>query len=69
VKWCNPPKEERRNNWFTVPPPPRDKIKEAHKWCVQQESKGCFYHHYTNTRWWFQYEKDAIMFAIKFSGL
>jgi len=67
VKWCNPPKEHRAA-WATVPPPGRDYIKEAHKWCIEQEGTSCFYHHYTNTRWWFESREDAVMFALMFTG-
>jgi len=68
MKWCNPPKEHRNSLWFVVPPPCRECIKDAHKWCVEQEADGCFYHHYTNTRWWFEFKEDAVIFALKFSG-
>lgn len=40
----------------------------AHRWCKEQESDGRFYWHYTNTRWWFEKEEDAMMFALKWGG-
>jgi len=68
MKWCNPPKEHRQNLWHVTPPCPRNSIKQSHKWCVEQESTGHFYHHYTNTKWWFENSEDAIMFALTWSG-
>jgi hypothetical protein len=65
--WCNKSKQERRKNWITVQAPDRSLTREAHAWCRQQPSRGRFYHHYTNTRWWFESELDAIMFALRWS--
>ena len=40
-------------------------ISKAHLWCKNHDSDGRFYWHYTNTRWWFEKEEDAMMFALK----
>lgn len=64
MKWRNIPKKERRANWVTAEAPHDDRVKDAHKWCVDYESTGGFYYHYTNTRWWFEFEEDAIIFAL-----
>lgn len=66
--WCNKNKNVRRSEWFVVPPPQRHRMQEAHTWCKDQPSSGKFYHHYTNTRWWFECEEDAVFFALKWSG-
>ena len=66
MKWCNKSKKERRANWFTAQPPVYTCINEVHQWCNKYESTGRFYYHYTNTRWWFEFEEDAILFALKF---
>lgn len=69
MKWCNLEKETRRKDWFAIAISPeqhwgyRDRL-DAHAWCVKYPSDGKFYHHYTNTRWWFEKESDALMFAL-----
>jgi len=69
MKWDNTAelKNTRRSEWYTSPPPPRDMINEAGKWCREHDSDGRFYNHYTNTRWWFEKEEDAIWFRLRFS--
>ena len=64
MKWTNKGKAERRNDWFTVNPPARENAKRLHAACKENESDGLFYYHYTNTRWWFEKEEDAIWFAL-----
>lgn len=56
----------RMDTWFVVSPPPLGRFKEAHEWCKQNGSLEGFYHHYTNTRWWFESEDDALLFKLKF---
>ena len=60
----------RRDDWFTAVAPSHKSIKAAHKWCtdINNPSYRFFYHHYTNTRWWFESEQDAIMFALTWGG-
>lgn len=65
--WCNFNKKIRRSIWFVAPAPKRIDVKLATKWCREQPSRGLFYNHYTNTRWWFEKEQDAIMFALRWS--
>lgn len=47
-------------------------------WCVRHESDGRFYrrkrteyhydgHHVLQTLWYFEFEEDAVLFALKFS--
>jgi len=57
-------KKKYRETWKTSPPPPIHQMKDAKKWCQQNVSKGKFYFHYTNTRWWFEFEDDALVFAL-----
>ena len=66
MKWTNKFKLIRRADWPVVSAPPMERVKEAHAWCAAQESTGYFYHHFTNTRWWFEHEQDAILFALAF---
>ena len=66
--WTNKLTSARQNFWHTTPACRTAKIEQAHEWCNAQESAGLFYHHYTNTRWWFEKEEDAVFFALKFSG-
>lgn len=69
MKFSNSEKMTRRTVWPHVKIPPNNwDIKEAHMWCRAQESDGKFYHHYTNTRWWFEKDEDAMMFALKWGG-
>ena len=68
MRWKNVPKDERRGIWPWAPPPSNDNVCEAHEWCNEQVSDGRFYHHYTNTRWWFEKPEDATMFALIWSG-
>lgn len=56
-----------RSQWSTVTSPEIHKVSEAKKWCQNQDSNGRFYFHYTNTRWWFEYEQDALLFSIAWS--
>ena len=68
MKWTNKFKDARRSEWPAVIAPPNDVVKEAHAWCKKQKSAGYFYHHYTNTRWWFEHEADAICFVLTFGA-
>ena len=68
MNWTNKNKEVRRTQWHTAPAPwPLSKAREAAIWCRRHPSSGHFYNHYTNTRWWFENEGDAILFTIKWS--
>lgn len=67
MKWNNKNKTVRRKTWYAVHAPKREDIKDAVKWCREYPSDGNFYNHYTNTRWWFEKENDAIMFALRWS--
>jgi hypothetical protein len=51
-----------------VPAPSRQVKQEAADWCRAQMSIGRFYNHYTNTRWWFECERDAILFALRWQA-
>ena len=64
MKWHNTNKLERRSDWYTVRPPARDKMRSAKAACKENLSSGKFYYHYSNTRWWFEKEEDAIWFAL-----
>lgn len=57
-------KKKYRENWKTSPPPGQQYIQAAKRWCQQNPGKGRFYFHYTNTRWWFEFEDDALVFAL-----
>jgi hypothetical protein len=61
-------KKQLRVNWATAPAPNTIWVQPAHVWCTLQPSKGRFYRHYTNTRWWFEFEQDALFFALKWGG-
>jgi hypothetical protein len=61
-------KKEVRKPWTTAVAPSREYIEAAHTWCCYQQSYGRFYRHYTNTRWWFEHEQDALYFALKWGG-
>jgi len=60
--------KKKRLSWISVPPPDIASVKLAKRWCQQQESTGKFYHHYTNTRWWFENEQDASLFLLFWAG-
>lgn len=68
MKWANIPKKERREQWHTVNAPLYEHVQEASMWCRAHPSTGRFYNHYTNTRWWFEKEEDALLFALTWSG-
>jgi hypothetical protein len=57
-----------RAGWYAIKAPTLANVKHAHEWCRMQESSGRFYRHYTNTRWWFEIEADAVLFALRWSG-
>lgn len=65
--WCNRSRKERRSYWYAVTAPDRSRVSEAAAWCRQWPSTGKFYYHYTNTRWWFELESDAVMFSLRWS--
>jgi len=67
MKYWNKDKKFRRT-WHTVTSPKLHLLQQAKVWCQQQESTGRFYFHYTNTRWWFEFETDALMFTLKWSA-
>ena len=67
MKYWNKDKEVRRKHWFTVSPPKIHQQQEAKRWCQLQPSNGRFYFHFSNTRWWFEQEADALMFALRWA--
>jgi hypothetical protein len=67
MKYWNKDRDVRRVHWIPVAAPNVYSQDEAKRWCQLQESKGRFYFHYTNTRWWFEHERDAVHFAMKWS--
>lgn len=67
MKWANISKTVRRSTWHTVTAPKNDEARLAGLWCRQHPSTGRFYNHYTNSRWWFEDEKDALLFSIRWS--
>jgi hypothetical protein len=67
--WFNGDKSIRGSQWTVAIAPPRDLVDAAHKWCREQASDGNFYHHYTNTRWWFEKPEDAVFFAMRWNGV
>jgi|GEM_PF-6276357 len=68
MKWCNKNKTDRLNNWTVIPPPKKEVWDEAKQWCRENESPYRFYHYYAyNARWWFENEKDALIFRLMFS--
>ena len=68
MKWTNLDKDYRNAHWHTVAPPLQKSIKAAKNWCNNYHFSGRYYNHYTNTRWWFEDEQDAMLFALKWSG-
>ena len=62
------PSWQRNEDWFTSLPPDRRLMKKAKKWCHEYNSTGRFYYHYTNTRWWFEKQEDAVWFALHWGG-
>ena len=67
MKYWNKQKAE-RSNWRTVTAPKIHNIHQAKLWCQRNGSNGRFYFHYTNTRWWFENEQDALAFSLTWSG-
>ncbi len=68
MQWDNIPKEERMAKWYVVAAPKRCDIYKAASWCRAHNSHGRFYNHYTNTRWWFDREEDALLFSLMWGG-
>ena len=68
MRWDNIPKKERREEWYVVAAPHRHNIAKAAHWCRERPGNGYFYNHYTNTRWWFSLEADALLFALTWSA-
>jgi len=66
--WWNKDREERREKWFAVTAPKQRSISKAKNWCDHYHLSTRYYYHYTNTRWWFEHEQDAMLFALKWSG-
>ena len=65
--WANITKEVRRDKWFVAKAPNQENVRAAAEWCRNQPGTGKFYNHYTNTRWWFEHEQDAVLFALRWS--
>ena len=64
--------------WRKITLPATVKIKVPFAWCAKHESKGRFYrrkrttyhsdgHHVLQSLWYFEFEEDAVLFALKFS--
>lgn len=71
MKFTDKNRIERRTQWFTANPPQNNNIKKAKLWCDNYNAHPVvtgYYKHFTNTRWWFENEQDAIMFALTWSG-
>ena len=68
MRWDNIPKEQRREQWHIAAAPQLINLASAAHWCRVHSSTGRFYNHYTNTRWWFEFESDALLFTLKWSG-
>jgi hypothetical protein len=43
-------------------------MKEAKILCQRNSSNGKFYFHFTNTKWWFENEDEALAFSLAWSG-
>jgi hypothetical protein len=67
MKYLNKKKVE-RSSWPTAKPPKIHHRHDAKIWCQQQPGDKRFYFHYTNTRWWFEDEADALAFSLVWSG-
>jgi hypothetical protein len=59
---------ERKHSWATALPPDIHLRRKAKAWCDNYGSIGRYYYHYTNTRWWFEKESDAVWFSLHWSG-
>lgn len=68
MKYWNKQKEHRRLHWKTAPPPHMGNLHDAKIWCQRHGSKGKFYFHFTNTRWWFENSEDALAFTLVWQG-
>lgn len=68
MKFASIDKTVRNSTWPAVRAPEHEYVKEAKKWCEEYQSDGRFYHHYTNTRWWFEREEDAMMFSLRWGA-
>lgn len=55
-------KKAERYGWTAVKAP-KD-VQAAKNWCEYHKSNGRYYRHYTNTRWWFMYAEDALLFKL-----
>ena len=64
--------------WRKIVLPESVKVTLPWNWCVRHESKGRFYrrkrttyhydgYHILQSLWYFEFEEDAVMFALKFS--
>ena len=69
MQYANIAKKTRNTLWPAVKAPDYTAIEPAKKWCQEHPSNGKFYYHYTNTRWWFEKEEDALLFALRWSGV
>ncbi len=67
MTWC-PDYPLSRNdwNWYIIPEPPSGLSVEAVTWCRKHESPGQYY--FSLSAWYFEYEKDALMFALKWGA-
>ena len=54
-----------RKNWPIATAPKIENKYKAKTWCRNHQSAGRFYYHYTNTRWWFELEEDAVWFTLQ----
>lgn len=55
-------KKVRRKEWTTTRAPDRFYMYAARNDCANRNSKGFYYFHHSNTRWWFEYKDDAEWF-------
>ena len=43
-------------------------IRAAIEWCKEHQSKNLFHYYWLSTRWWFENEDDALLFALKWGA-
>lgn len=57
-----------RSDWIKVYPPfSFHRRKEMREWCRQHDSTGRFYTYYGSETWWFELQKDAEWFMLRWS--
>ncbi len=69
MEYADIPLSERKATWYTVKAPVESKLIPAACWCNNHPSTGKFYSHYfTTPYWWFELERDALLFAMKWGN-